>query len=340
MKRLLWNTAERRPRALWRLLIHALLFAMTLSYLAVPVLAIEAFLPQLMPAQAPGAIDGSCGETLTFLTLVSVITLVAAVFSTWVAACWVDRRPFWDLGLQFDRAWWADLLFGLALGALLMAGVFAIELGMGCIEVESAGKPAEGWLPLVTNLVLSLILCVCVGIYEELLVRGYQLRNIAEALNIPLLGPSGSVAGAVVITSAIFGFEHFLNPNVSILGLANIAAHGLLLLGLAFVITGRLGLSIGLHITWNLFQGAVFGFPVSGMKLGQFPLVRITQNGPDLWTGGSFGPEGGLVGLLAIALGGLLVLTWVRVRTGRVRLQTALAQPRFIDETMPNSLLP
>ncbi len=334
MKNLFWNSAERRPRALWRLLIHALLFATTLSYIAVPILAIQAFLPQLMPAQAPGAAGGSYGETLTFLTLVSMITLVAAVFSTWVAACWVDRRPFWDLGLRFDRAWWAELFFGLVLGAVLMAGIFAVELGMGWIEVESAGNPAGGGRPLLTNLTLSLILCICVGIYEELLSRGYQLRNIAEALNVPLLGPSGAVVAALAITSAMFGFEHFLNPNVSIIGLVNIAAHGLLLLGLAFVLTGRLALPIGLHITWNLFQGAVFGFPVSGMKLGQIPLVRIAHSGPDLWTGGSFGPEGGLVGLLAIALGGLLVLTWVRLRTGRIRLQTALARPRFIDETV------
>jgi hypothetical protein len=97
-----------------------------------------------------------------------------------------------------------------------------------------------------------------------------------------------------------------------------------LLLGLGYVLTGELAMPIGIHITWNFFQGNVFGFPVSGMASAA-SFIGIQQGGPDAWTGGAFGPEAGIIGLLAMALGCLLIILWVRWRYGRVDLQEGLA---------------
>jgi uncharacterized protein len=97
------------------------------------------------------------------------------------------------------------------------------------------------------------------------------------------------------------------------------------------VLTGRLGLPIGIHITWNFFQGNVFGFPVSGNVFQAATFLAINQTGPRLWTGGAFGPEAGLIGLIAISLGSVLTVIWVQARYHRVRLYTPLAvynQPR------------
>ncbi|NJL33875.1 MAG: hypothetical protein HC893_08460 [Chloroflexaceae bacterium] len=81
-------------------------------------------------------------------------------------------------------------------------------------------------------------------------------------------------------------------------------------LGLGYVLTGQLAISIGLHITWNFFQGTVFGFPVSGQDFTRVGVFSIEQGGPPLWTGGAFGPEAGLMGLLTIALGSALTVGW------------------------------
>ena len=85
-------------------------------------------------------------------------------------------------------------------------------------------------------------------------------------------------------------------------------------LSLGFILTGELALPIGLHIAWNFFQGAVFGFPVSGVAGGQpVHIDRAGKHWLDDWR--CFGPEAGGIGILAMLLGAALILLWVK-KTG------------------------
>ena len=65
---------------------------------------------------------------------------------------------------------------------------------------------------------------------------------------------------------------------------------------------------MGLHLSWNLFQGPIFGFPVSGLRTTG--LVSLESVGPDLLTGSTFGPEASLVGVAVSLLG--LAFLWRR----------------------------
>jgi uncharacterized protein len=96
-----------------------------------------------------------------------------------------------------------------------------------------------------------------------------------------------------------------LNPNLRVLGLVNIVLVGILF-GYMYLKTNNLWMPIGYHITWNYFQGDIFGFSVSG--LNQKGLYNISTFRDNLLTGGNFGPEAGVLATVVIILGMLLIL--------------------------------
>jgi hypothetical protein len=206
-----------------------------------------------------------------------------------------------------------------------MTAVFLVQAGLGWVSVAGVFEVADAGTPFALAMLLPLGTFVCVGIYEELLFRGYQIKNASEGLNFPALGPRGAVLLAWLLTSAFFGYQHADNPSATALATFNVALAGLML-GLGYVLTGELAIPIGLHVSWNLFQGGVYGFPVSGFDSLSASFISVKQSGPELWTGGSFGPEAGLLGVAAMLLGALLIALWVRLRYGRVALHTPLAE--------------
>lgn len=294
-----WNRTERRLRAGWRIVLFSLLMAALY------------FCVSFLPDGLPGA-------------LILFIVMLLTVFGTWLAGRFIDRRRYADFGWHVSRAWWRDFAFGLALGALLMSLVFAIEFLAGWVVVTDTLHVAEGrnfWLALGG----PLLLFVSVGIYEELLYRGYLLRNLSEGFNLGSFGARNAVLLAVLLTSLLFGLAHAANPNASWISTVNIVFAGLLL-SAGYVITRELSIPVGLHISWNFFQGHVFGFPVSGTSADPTSFIVIEQGGPQLWTGGNFGPEAGLLGLLAMSIGIALILWWCRRTQGSLRIDQSLAE--------------
>ncbi|MDF2703493.1 MAG: Abortive infection protein [Rubrobacteraceae bacterium] len=310
-----------RLRAPWRLLLQYLAYTV-----AVPLFAnllAGAFLLAGMGAGSSGT-SALAGSPL-LPVIGGVAGLGGALLSVWLAGRFLDRRPFADFGFHLSGGWWLDLLFGMALGALLMTTVFLVQSGLGWVTVTGSFESLVPGAPFWLAVLVPATLFVCVGFYEELVSRGYQLRNAAEGLNSSSLGPRGAVLLAWALSSAFFGYLHAANPNATILSTANVALAGLML-GCGYVLTGELAIPIGLHVTWNFFQGTVFGFPVSGLRIGGATFLSIEQGGPDLWTGGPFGPEGGLLAPAAMALGILLTVLWVRLRRGRVAIHAPIAK--------------
>jgi len=243
----------------------------------------------------------------------------------WLAGRFLDRRPFPAFGFHLGAGWWLDLLFGMILGALLMTVVFLVEWGFGWIRVTGTFETYGTDAPFAVSMLLPLAAFLCIGSYEETISRGYQLKNSAEGLNYPSLGPRGAVVLAWVLTSVFFGALHADNPNATPISTLNIILAGLML-GWGYVLSGELAIPIGLHITWNLFQGAIYGFPVSGLGPFGATVLKTEQGGPELWTGGSFGPEGGLLIPAIMLLGMSLIALWTRLRTGKVSLNTSVAE--------------
>jgi uncharacterized protein len=299
-----WNSSEHRVRAAWRLLLQLLLL--------LPLTVGVAYVVQ--------PVTGSIATSI-------LAYLFAVVLSIWLAARFLDRRPFPDFGFRLSKQWWADLGFGFILGIVLMGAIFLTERAFGWLTITGTFEDVSEPAGFATMLAGTLLIYACVGFYEELLSRGYQTKNLAESLHGRRIDAKKAIWLAVILSSAVFGLAHALNPNASAFSTFNIVLAGLFL-GLGYILTGELALSIGLHTSWNFAMGALFGFPVSGTS--QYSLANvfvIEQSGPVLFTGGEFGPEAGLLGLAAMAVGSIGIVAWVRLRYGRASVHTAIADP-------------
>jgi membrane protease YdiL (CAAX protease family) len=324
MKNPFYNSEEHRLRAVWRLLLFSglnLVAALTLQAILGIILGVIAAVSGV-DLSNPQAVQVSILRNPYLPALSAVVTLFATGLVTLLAVR-IDGRPLADFGFRFNGVWWRDFGFGLLLGALLMTVIFVVELAAGWVTITSVLNSTIPNQSFGTGLLLSLVLFFCVGIYEEMLSRGYQLRNMAEGMRGKYLNPRTALLAAYVISSILFGILHAANPNASFISTLYLMTAGLLL-GLGFVLTGDLAIPIGLHMAWNFFQGSVFGFPVSGMTIGA-SFIAIKQSGPEIITGGVFGPEAGLIGLFAIALGSFLIIQWLRWTRGAARIEQRLA---------------
>lgn len=264
---------EGRVHAGWRILLQFFLFIMILA--AAQLIQAEGF-------ENGNAISYAAGS-LTYIAGILIVTIVLSRY--------IDHRPVNEIGLKLDRKWWFDLAAGLTIGAFTLGFVALLEYSLGWAEFTSVSRNSLN-APLFLTALLALLNLTAVGFGEELTFRGYQLTNLAEAFG-KNVGLKKAVIIALLLTSAIFGVTHLLNPNAGMLPALNITLAGLLL-GLAYIWSGSLALPLGIHIAWGYFEEFVFGYANSGQEPFN-SLLQNTISGPVLWTGGSFGPEGGLL---------------------------------------------
>ena len=292
LRRIFVSADEARLRTGWRLVIHGMLvLALTVPvslFAAVVILILQVWSPKAEP-----------------LSLWIGVLASAAVFvlATWVARRVLDRRSFVSLGFGLDRHTLPDLVVGFLIPMPMLGLLFALSWWFGWTQWRGWAWESQSAAAVVLGMAGGLSVFILVGISEEVLSRGYHLQNLAEAMGLPR---------AWLLSSLIFAGLHVFNPGFSVQ-----AGLGLVLAGLflatGWLRTGRLWLSIGLHIGWNFFEGTVFGFPVSGLDL--FRLMDYRIEGPAWATGGAFGPEAGAIVLPGLALGALLVWLYTRRRS-------------------------
>jgi hypothetical protein len=314
-----WNSAEHRLRSLLRIGVQLLLFL--LFALGLVFVMSDLILP-LLPADSPLLVNRVRNNFLLGELTSPLIALGATLLSMYLAARYLDRRPFRDFGFHRRLGWWRDFFLGLGLGALLMSLIFLIEMSQGWLRITGFLIPQEG-IPFWLGFGVDLITFICVGVYEEMLMRGYILRNLSEGMNLRWIKPVTAIILSTLVTSVLFSLLHLMNPGANMMSFLNIFLAGVFL-SLGFILTGELAIPIGLHIAWNFFQGLVYGFPVSGVASIN-PLISIEQVNNGWMTGGYFGPEAGGIGILAMLLGVGLILAWVKKTKGRLGIQENLA---------------
>lgn len=268
--------------------------------------------------------------------VVGPVAFAGVILITFLAARFLDRRAFRELGLRVDATRALDFAAGALVGTACIALVACLESALGAASY--AARDVDGARGV--RIAYVAVFFAGVAVQEELVFRGYHLLNLTEGLASARLSPQRAAALATLIASAGFGLAHAGNEGASLLATLQVAVAGGTLLAVGFVLTGDLAYSIGLHLAWNFAQ-CVLGMPVSGFVLGQAAVFTRATHGSDLLTGGAFGPEASLLGLLAMLVGTGASLAWVRARYGpltlRLRLETTVTLPPPSSSSEPPS---
>ncbi len=254
-------------------------------------------------------------------------------FVAFLAIKGLDKRNLSDIGLLVNKQWFIELGLGILLAFIAQTFIFSTEVGFGWLEINGFGWERTGseyWLRSFAGYFLMML---SVGFYEELLFRGYPLINLTEGFTVGNITPEKAAWFASILTSVLFGVAHASNPNANFISTFNIVLAGLML-SVPILLTGRLAFSIGIHFSWNWVMGGIYGLPVSGLD-GRRSLLQTIETGPDFWTGGRFGPEAGMLGILAMLLILVLILVYVKKQNnGRLTLHESFRrkyQPIEID---------
>ena len=282
LARIFLSPDEPRLRAGWRLLLQTVLL----------------FVFGIIISIASGFL-GALGRSLIGAQILNFIVITGSVY---VARRWLDKRSFESLGLKIDGHTLLDILAGIGITFVQMGFIYVLMLTLGWLTFEGFAWQFDPIRVVISSVITFFITFMIVGWNEELLSRGYHLQTIASGLNL---------FWGVVISSAVFGLLHLGNPNATWVSAAGIFFAGVYL-AFGYIRTKQLWLSMGLHLGWNFFEGVVFGFPVSGLDI--YALTRIKVHGPELWTGGAFGPEAGLIVLPSLILGALLIYLYTLKR--------------------------
>ncbi|MDQ2714607.1 MAG: CPBP family intramembrane metalloprotease [Chloroflexota bacterium] len=261
----------------------------------------------VLAVHLPSAFNEVVAELLTALLTFGVYLL---------ASKYLERRPLAEMGLPRLHAM-RDLLLGFTIGACLMSIIIGILALAGWYHITSI-EPV-GNVP--TMILEGLIVFFCAAVFEEVLFRGIAFRLLEQGL--------GSWI-ALGLSALFFGASHFANPHATLIGAVAVVLTGGLLAATVFMLTRSLWPVIGLHWAWNYFEGPVFGAQVSGRSLP--PILHSTITGPALWTGGTFGPEAGLVVVIVGLSVGVPLLAFA-VHRG------CIITPRFLRRT-PHSTQP
>jgi len=218
--------------------------------------------------------------------------LLAATVGNGLCMRIYEQRRIAGIGLQWDKASFANLVFGFLGGTgaavLVLAGPLLVRAARVAPDPGSQASVASFFF------VSFLLLFGAAG--EEMLFRGYGFQVLLRA--------AGEWT-TVVPVGVLFALLHAGNPHATWLGLANTAGFGIIF-GYAFLRSHDLWLPIGLHFGWNLTL-PLFGVNVSGLTM-RLTGFTMEWSAGSLWSGGEYGPEASVLTSAVLLL--LMAYLW------------------------------
>ena len=222
--------------------------------------------------------------------LAAIPALVMCLLISGLLLRYVHQAKLSEIGLTLH---WGDLKEGLLatlLGALSLTLVVAPPLLLGLGNFAVAETKIKG----PCGLSVLIVLLAIAALSEELLMRGYAFQSLVQPMHL---------LGALILTSGAFAALHADNRGANEFTIGNTFLAGCAI-GMVVAVRRNLWAAVGAHFGWNL-STILFGLNLSGLSIPVVPF-KVEWRLDPVWTGGAYGPEGGL--LCTVVLSAILLL--------------------------------
>ena len=222
-------------------------------------------------------------------TLSLICGVLLLLMYRWLVRSYEERK-IEELSMQKSLK---DTGIGFLWGMLMMAAVIGIFALCGWYKIIGCSFN-------VAFVYRYLMAYFVVAVGEEIVFRGIMFRLLDSQFNLWV---------ALIISAIVFGAAHIINPNATVVSTVGISLATGVLFGLLFKYYRTLWVPIGIHWSWNFVQGTVTGCPVSG-GAPDYSILQSVTSGPELFTGGLFGPEASIITMIA----GLAPCIWLVIK--------------------------
>ena len=235
---------------------------------------------------------GGAAMSPDLLTTVLITGFLPIFFIVWFWLWLLEKRGLASVGMGLKGAL-RNYLRGLLIGLMMFGGAVAVMSVLGYTEIENPFNGAS-----VATAFMVLIGWIVQGAGEEVVTRGFLLQIFGRTTN--------TITG-ILVSAGVFTAFHALNANTGWLPFLNLFLFGVFA-ALYTLWEGGLWGIFAIHSIWNWAQGNLFGFEVSGNVIESAIILDLAETGPDIITGGLFGPEGGLAVTLVLLIS--MALVW------------------------------
>ncbi|TCI93636.1 CPBP family intramembrane glutamic endopeptidase [Tenacibaculum sp. M341] len=307
MRKIIFNSKD-RVRPIWRLF----LFLILTFLINIP---LQLILQQLLD------------QSLLRGYISASMYLISVVFSLFIDIKFLDKSSFKKYGLKINKIWLQEFLMGAIIPVVQLSIFFFVLYSTDNLKVidffttNSANYSFDysfwaGFFSEIFGLIIG-------STVEEIFFRAFIFYIAYEAFQVVKKDAVKRAILIVVIIAPLFGIAHMGNEGATTISTTNLGIDAIVMC-LPFLITGRLGMSIGMHFSWNLVEGAILGFAVSG-NVAKSSIISVEMPN-NLLTGGVFGPEGSIIFILLDVVAIALILYWKRIKN-----YNSLVNPYIIE---------
>lgn len=202
---------------------------------------------QNLKGSSPVVYDSKQKLAIYFSTCISLFTMAAIIVSVWL----LFKRPLAAIGLttRVEGTWWIWT-------AIAFIILYVVDTASTVATPKRVAEAIDEWkkrtpfLPtLMKDIPAYLLLCLCAGVFEEIVYRGYMITYFEHVFT----GSGYRQSLAVILASFVFGISHFYQGVKSVIKIFILSAF----LGFIFVQSGSLVIVMLLHFGINVVGGLI-----------------------------------------------------------------------------------